>query len=82
MRSVLRTGRQGTNEGHDAQEGNHRGAPGSGSSEHTRSPNSIESPKPASTADPGIERGDPFDLGFRWNKPYPYLRLLPARWHR
>jgi hypothetical protein len=32
--------------------------------------------------DPGIERGEPFHLGLRRNKPYPYLRLLPARWHR
>src|SRR5260221_4929606 len=29
-----------------------------------------------------FQRGEPVHLGLRWNKPYPLLRLLPARWNR
>ena len=36
----------------------------------------------AAAANPGREPGVAFQLGLRWNKPYPYLRLPSALWHR
>ncbi|HWM70893.1 MAG TPA: glutathione S-transferase N-terminal domain-containing protein [Steroidobacteraceae bacterium] len=28
-----------------------------------------------------IPSGERLHLALRWNRPYPYLRLLPVRWH-